>query len=98
MGWLKLWNMRIYEWRGWKLNTYLFLSGAAEDFCFMFWLFLATKGLILPVIIFVYFWSSLKDSYYAIPASVWQDPNTRRFEKLGSAVGAGLSLYLFPLQ
>jgi hypothetical protein len=94
---LRFLNTRVYSWRGRKLYAYLFFAGLVEDFCFLFWIFLASRGMILPVMLFVYLWSSVRDSYYSIPSEVWQDPKTRRFEKLGSALGAGLSLYLFPL-
>ena len=90
-------NTSVHDWRGKKLYTYLFFSGFVEDFCFLFWIFLASRGMILPVMLFVYVWSSVRDSDYAIPTEVWQDPRTRRFEKLGSALGAGVSLYFFPL-
>jgi hypothetical protein len=94
---LRKFNTRVYHWRGRKLYAYLFFSGFVEDFCFLFWIFLASRGMIFPVMLFVYLWSSVRDSYYAIPTEVWQDPQTRRFEKLGSALGAGVSLYFFPL-
>jgi hypothetical protein len=94
---LRTFNKRVYELRGKQLYAYLFFAGLVEDFCFLFWIYLASQGMIIQVMIFVYLWTSIRDSYYSIPTEVWQDPNTRRFEKLGSALGAGSSLYLFPI-
>jgi hypothetical protein len=88
--------LKLWELKGTPLYIALFLIGFAEDFCYMLWLSMATRGYILPVIVFVYFWQSLHDIYYTLDASTWRDANTRRAEKLGSALGAGCSLLLFP--
>ena len=87
---------KLWELRGWRLNLALFTTGLLEDFFFIGYMLLANAREYLWVMPFVYLWQSMHDSYYGIPSEVWQLPNTRRFEKLGSTIGAGLSLYLFP--
>jgi hypothetical protein len=93
---LNRFQLRIWEWRGPKLWAALFMIGAAEEFMYIGWLALATRGEIVWVMIFLYIWQSMHDVYYTIENSVWQDPNTRRAEKIGSMLGGGLSLILFP--
>ena len=88
----------LWEIRGWPLYVMLFFAGFIEDFAYLGWLSLATHGYVITTAVFVYLWHSLHDLYYSIPNTVWQDKRTRRAEKLGSALGAGLSLYLFPLR
>lgn len=91
-----MFNLKIWEWRGPKLWLALFLVGAVEEFMYIGWLALATRGEILLVMIFLYAWQSMHDWYYCLTPDLWQDPKTRRAEKLGSVFGGGLSLLIFP--
>jgi len=88
--------INLWEMQGWRLRSALFAIGFVEDFCYLTYLQLAVRGYVLPVIVFVYLWQSLHDIYYTLGPDAWRDRWNRRAEKAGSALGAGVALWVFP--
>jgi hypothetical protein len=87
---------KLWELKGWKLHAALFTTGFLEDICFVVYLVLVQRGEWVWVMFFVYAWQSMHDLYYCLDQSQWRDTKLRRFEKIGSALGAAFTVKFFP--
>jgi hypothetical protein len=84
-----------------QIRVALFFMGFLEYFFYVANITLITSDVELlfkipPVMMLTYVWDSSHDIYYTLGVDIWKDKLTRRYEKIGSCLGAGVSLWLFP--
>lgn len=90
---------KMYELPKPQLRLVLFLMAFIEYGFHILWVSLivsSNENRVLYGMVVTLFWDTMHDSYYTLGTDTWRDVWTRRSEKLGSCLGAGVSLYLFP--